>query len=68
MKYLTVNELSRMLGGRSRSSIYRDVKAGRLPKPFKYGALNYWRTHEVEAAVEALSEAYTDAAEEERHA
>ena len=30
MKYLSFNELSLKLGGRSRSTIYRDVELGRL--------------------------------------
>ena len=50
MTYLTFKELIRKLGGRSRSSIYRDVAAGRLPKPIKFGSTVFW----VEAEVDAL--------------
>lgn len=42
------------LGNRSRSSIYRDLEAGRLPKPVKIGARLYWVEAEVDAAIAAL--------------
>ena len=51
MRLLSLNDLRRKLGGRSRSSIYRDVELGRLPRPAKIGRLNYWPEDEVEAAV-----------------
>ena len=35
--YLTFNDLRAKLGGRARSSIYRDLDAGRLPQPIKLG-------------------------------
>ncbi|PUB08318.1 CP4-57 regulatory protein AlpA [Yoonia sediminilitoris] len=35
--YLTLTELCIKLGGRSRSAIYVDLEAGRLPKPIKLG-------------------------------
>jgi prophage regulatory protein len=49
MKYLTLKELSLKLGSRSRSSIYLDVKAGRLPKPLKLGGRIYWPEGDVDA-------------------
>ena len=49
MKYLTLKELSLKLGSRSRSSIYLDVKAGRLPKPMKLGGRIYWPEGDVDA-------------------
>ena len=49
MKYLTLKELSLKLGSRSRSSIYLDVKAGRLPKPMKLGGRIYWPEDDVDA-------------------
>lgn len=49
MKYLSFKELSDGLGGRSRSSIYRDVEAGRLPQPMKIGHRLFWKETEVEA-------------------
>lgn len=41
-RYLTVAEMRAKLGGRSRSAIYADLEAGRLPRPVKLGAINYW--------------------------
>jgi predicted DNA-binding transcriptional regulator AlpA len=41
-RYLTLNEVSAKLGGRSRSAIYSDIAAGRLPQPLKLGARIYW--------------------------
>lgn len=41
-RYLTLAEMRRKLGGRSRSAIYADLAAGRLPRPVKLGAINYW--------------------------
>lgn len=36
--------------GRSRSSVLRDVEAGRLPKPFKFPTgILYWRLSEVKS-------------------
>ena len=52
MNYLTFGDPCKKLGGRSRSSIYRDVEFGRLPAPIKIGRLNYWPEAEVEAAME----------------
>lgn len=48
MKYLDCSQLQAKLSGRSRSSIYRDVKRGWLPKPRKLGRLNYWDESEVD--------------------
>lgn len=48
MKLLTVLQLSAKLGGRGRSSIYRDVEAGLLPQPVKYGHRVYWVESEVD--------------------
>lgn len=41
-RYLTLHEVSAKLGGRSRSAIYGDIAAGRLPQPLKLGARVYW--------------------------
>lgn len=48
MKYLTLRELSQKIGGRSHSSIYRDLAAGRLPKPIKLGVRIYWNEDQVD--------------------
>ncbi len=42
MKLLNVKQLRAKRGGRSRSSTYRDVEAGRLPQPIKIGGRIYW--------------------------
>jgi len=41
-RYLDFEKLSLKLSGRSRSSIDRDVKEGRLPRPLKMGQRVYW--------------------------
>jgi len=51
MRYLNMSQLSQKLGGRSRSSIYRDVEKGRLPPPIKIGGRCYWSEHFVDVAL-----------------
>jgi prophage regulatory protein len=46
--YLTLNELRAKLGKRSRSAIYLDLAAGRLPQPVKLGGRLYWPEGDVE--------------------
>lgn len=52
MKYLSFRELQEKLGGRGRTTIYRDVEQGRLPKPKKLGSRLYWNEADVDAALE----------------
>ena len=52
--YLNLNELRVKLGNRSRSAIYADLKAGRLPIPVKLGARLYWPEAELEAHLKNL--------------
>ncbi|MEP6289855.1 MAG: AlpA family phage regulatory protein [Marinomonas sp.] len=54
MKYLTMNELRIKLGNRSRSTIYLDLAAGRLPQPVKLGGRLYWPEAELEAHLQTL--------------
>lgn len=54
MKYLTFNELREKLGGRGRTTIYRDIESGRLPVPIKLGGLNYFAEHLVDEALKRL--------------
>jgi predicted DNA-binding transcriptional regulator AlpA len=57
VRYLSFRDLQFTLGGRGRSSIYRDDgPGGWLPKPVKIGARLYWREDEVDAAISALAE------------
>ena len=53
--YLTLNELRAKLGNRSRSAIYLDVKAGRLPQPIKLGGRIYWPEGDVDAHLRKMN-------------
>lgn len=53
MTYLSFADLRLKLGGRSRSSIYRDLMFNRLPLPLKIGHRLYWNEAEVDAAISA---------------
>ena len=55
-KYLTLNELRAKLGGRSRSSIYNDLAAGRLPQPIRLGRRLLWAEGDIEAHLRSLAE------------
>lgn len=57
MKYLTLAELRAKLGGRSRSAIYADLAAGRLPQPIRLGGRIYWPEAELDAHLRDLREA-----------
>lgn len=60
MTYIPMELVRQKLGGRSRSSIYRDVATGRLPVPLKIGRNNYWVEAEVDQAIMKLrSDLYT---------
>lgn len=56
MRYLNFSDLQTKLGGRGRSTIYRDVDAGRLPKPTKLGGRLYWAETEIDAALAAIED------------
>ena len=53
-RFLTLTELRTKLGNRSRSAIYLDLAAGRLPQPVKLGGKLYWPEADVEAHLRAL--------------
>lgn len=55
-RYLTLNELRAKLGNRSRSAIYNDLAAGRLPAPLKLGGKLYWPEDAIDAHLKALAE------------
>lgn len=57
MRYLTIQQLSEKLGGRGRSSLYRDVETGILPSPIKFGGRLYWVESEVDEAMQAAPRA-----------
>ncbi len=54
MTYLSFSQLQAKLGNRSRSSVYRDLEAGRLPPPVKLGARLYWSEDAIDAAIADL--------------
>lgn len=54
--YLTLTELRAKLGNRSRSAIYVDLAAGRLPPPIKLGGRLYWPEGDVDAHLRNLRE------------
>lgn len=56
MRYLTIEQLRAKLGNRSRTSIYRDIEARRLPKPLKFASRPMWREDEIDALMEATRE------------
>ena len=56
MTYLTFRDLQAKLGGRGRTTIYRDLEAGRLPRPVKIGHRLYWAEADIDAAIAALAE------------
>lgn len=55
-RFLTLTELRAKLGNRSRSAIYLDLGAGRLPQPLKLGGRLYWPENDVEAHLRTLHE------------
>jgi prophage regulatory protein len=54
MQYLNFSELRNRLGNRSRSAIYNDLTAGRLPQPVKLGQRLYWPEAEIDAHLRTL--------------
>lgn len=56
-KFLNFGQLSDKLGGRSRSSVERDIRAGRLPKPVKMGGLNYWAEDVIDRLMSEMIDA-----------
>ena len=55
-RYLTLRELRAKLGNRSRSAIYLDLEAGRLPAPIKLGGRLYWPSDEIDSHLRNLRE------------
>lgn len=52
--YLTLTDLRAKLGNRSRSAIYIDLAAGRLPQPVKLGGRLYWPEGDVDEHLRAM--------------
>jgi prophage regulatory protein len=51
-KYLSFIELQAKLGNRGRTTIYRDVEMGRLPKPVKIGSRLYFNEADIDATLQ----------------
>ncbi|QPI84747.1 AlpA family phage regulatory protein [Rhodobacterales bacterium HKCCA1288] len=47
MTLINFAQLQSLMAGRSRSSIYRDLNAGRLPRPMRFGSRLYWDKAQV---------------------
>jgi prophage regulatory protein len=56
MQYLSFTGLQAKLGGRGRTTIYRDVDLGRLPKPIKIGSRLYWNEADIDATLKASTD------------
>lgn len=54
MQYLNFRELRAKLGNRSRSAVYLDLAAGRLPQPVKLGGRLYWPEGDVDVHLRNL--------------
>lgn len=56
MKYITLKALQAKLGGRGRTTIYRDIDAKRLPPPIKLGGMNYFSEQLVDDVLCGLAD------------
>jgi predicted DNA-binding transcriptional regulator AlpA len=58
--YLDIDALRRKIGGSrpiDRSTVYRKVQAGILPKPIKLGRLSRWLEDEIDQVLSDLADA-----------
>jgi predicted DNA-binding transcriptional regulator AlpA len=55
MRYVTLRQLREKLGGRSRSAVYADVAAGRLPRPVKLGGKLSWPEADIDTHLRGLA-------------
>jgi predicted DNA-binding transcriptional regulator AlpA len=55
MQYLNFRQVRQKLGGRSRSAIYLDLAAGRLPQPLKLGGKLYWPEEAIDECLRQLA-------------
>ena len=54
---LDCNEVGELLGGLSRTTIWRRVKDGTLPQPIELGGLRRWSKSEILARIERAKNA-----------
>ncbi len=57
MRLISFPNVQAKLDGRSRSSIYRDIDAERLPPPIKFGGRLYWNEADIDAILQASANA-----------
>jgi prophage regulatory protein len=60
MKLLSFKEVQVILGGRSRSSIYRDVASKTIPQPYKLAGRVFWRDDEIFDFIKSLTHTSSD--------
>ena len=60
MKLLSFKEVQVILGGRSRSSIYRDVASNSIPQPYKLARRVFWRDYEIFDFIKSLNHKSAD--------
>ena len=63
MKLLSFKEVQVILGGRSRSSIYRDIASNTIPHPYKLAGRVLWRDDEVTDFIKSMSHTPSNSAE-----
>jgi prophage regulatory protein len=51
---LTKGEVCRYFGNLNPSTLYRQIKAGKLPRPIHVGGSSRWLRSEVEQALQAM--------------
>lgn len=54
IEYTDMKGLRAMLADRSRSAIYLDIAAGRLPRPIKLGGKNLFAVNEIRERLREL--------------
>jgi predicted DNA-binding transcriptional regulator AlpA len=55
MQFLSLKQLRQKLAGRSRTAIYADMAAGRLPPPIRLGKRLLWAEAAVDARLRELA-------------
>ena len=57
--YLSISAVCSRIGGDrpiNKSTVYRKVRTGELPKPLKFGRVARWREDEIDAVLQRLAE------------
>ena len=70
MQLLDIKGLCQRLGGTRpvhRSTAYRLVQHGALPRPLKIGCSSRWRADEIDAVLQRLADARSNLEVQEKH-